>query len=226
VISVAHCTAHEFKEAYGYEGTVSVVNYHNLEVFPAPVPLPAAPPYRIGYMGRIEIVHKNLDMVLEAFKSLLARRSDVELHFFGGGPDEKRFRAMVEEAGLGSRVVLHGPYDHRRDLQHIVSQCHVFVYPSRYEGGPCLSLIELLQAGRYVVTSPVGGIPDIYEGRRDLGLMIDPRRPDDFVAALEEALQKVASGQIDQGAMRAHYEKNFNMAAAHRAWLSALGMGA
>jgi glycosyltransferase involved in cell wall biosynthesis len=225
VISVAQCTAHQFKKAYGYDGPVHVVNYHNLEVFQSPVPLPPAPPFRIGYMGRIEIVHKNLDMILEAFRELLRRRSDVELHIFGGGPDEEKFKAMVDGANLGNRVVLHGPYDHRRDLGRIISSCHLFIYPSRYEGGPCLSLLELLQAGRYVVTSPVGGIPDIYEGRPDLGIMVDPDSSLEFVAALEASLRKVASGAVDQLAMRAHYEKNFNMAAAHRAWTRALGIG-
>src|SRR5260221_1157186 len=85
VISVAHCTAHQFKKVYGYDGPVHVVNYHNLEVLPTTVPLPAGPPYRIGYMGRVEIVHKNLDMILKGFAELLRRRSDVELRIHGAG---------------------------------------------------------------------------------------------------------------------------------------------
>ena len=225
VISVAQCTAHQFEKVYGYDGPVHVVNYHNLEVFKTPVPLPPTPPFRIGYMGRIEIVQKNLDMILKAFQELMGRRSDVELHIYGGGPDEEQFKALVDAANLGNRVALHGSYDHRRDLRRIISSCHLFVYPSRYEGGPCLSLLELLQAGRYVVTAPVGGIPDIYESRPDLGMMVDPGNPRAFVDALEEALQKVASNTVDQAAMRAHYEKYFNMAAAHRAWTRALGIG-
>src|SRR5260221_7579864 len=175
-------------------------------------------------MGRVEVVYQDLGMILDGFEELLRDRSDVELHICGGGPDEKEFKTMVHGAGLGDRVVLHGPYDHRRDLERIISSCHLFVYPSRYEGGPCLSLLELLQAGRYVVTSAVGGIPDIYEGRPDLGIMVDPDNVREFVAALDLALQKVASGAVDQEAMRAHYEKYFNMAAAHRAWKQALGL--
>jgi glycosyltransferase involved in cell wall biosynthesis len=222
VISVARCTAHQFKSTYGYEGPVHVVNYHNLEAFKAPVPLPPHPPYRIGYMGRLEIHQKNLDNLLLAFQRLAAIRPDVEFHFYGTGPDEKKFRAMVERANLGSRLVLHGYYDHRTDLQKIISSCHLFVYPSRFEGGPCLSLLELLQAGRYVVTSSVGGIPDIYEGHPGFGLMVNPEDPDDMVRGLQAALGKIASGEADSSGMRAHYDRNFNMAAAHRAWTRAL----
>jgi glycosyltransferase involved in cell wall biosynthesis len=222
VISVAKCTAGEFSRAYAYDGEVHVVRYHNLPVFPAPVPLPPAPPYRIGYMGRIEIVHKNLDMVLEGFRELCRRRGDVELHFFGGGPDEAEFAAMVARADLGGKVVLHGRYDHRTDLPRIVASCHLFIYPSRYEGGPCLSLLELLQAGRFVVTSPVGGIPDIYDGHSEFGIMAPPDDRGAFVDALEAGLARVAAQGVDQAAMREHYVRNFDMDAAHRGWMRAL----
>jgi glycosyltransferase involved in cell wall biosynthesis len=225
VISVAKCTAGEFSPAYGYDGEVHVVRYHNLPVFGKAVPLPAAPPWRIGFMGRIEIVHKNLDMVLEAFADLCRRRSDVELHFFGGGPDEAEFASMVARAGLGAKVALHGRYDHRSDLPAIVGSCHLFIYPSRYEGGPCLSLLELLQAGRFVVTSTVGGIPDIYDGHPDLGLMVSPGDKQAFVDALEAGLAKVAANSVDQAAMREHYTRNFDMNAAHQGWMRALRLG-
>src|SRR5262249_17649061 len=125
---------------------------------------------------------------------------------------------------LSPRVVVHGAYDHKRDLQGIISQCHAFIYTSRYEGGPCFSLLELLQAGRYVVTSPVGGIPDIYEGHRDIGLMVSPNDPREIADGLEEALRKVASGEIDPIAIRTRYDEEFNMAAAHRDWRRALDL--
>ena len=226
VISVAQCTAGEFSPVYGHAGPVHVVRYHNLPVFDRPVPLPAAPPYRIGFMGRIEIFHKNLDMVLAGFQELCRRRDDVELHFFGYGPDEPEFERMVKSSGLGAKVVLHGRYDHRTDLPRIVASCHLFIYPSRYEGGPCLSLLELLQAGRFVVTTPVGGIPDIYAGHGEFGAMVAPDDPRAFVEALEAGLRKVAANAVDQSAMRDHYARNFDMNAAHRGWMKALGLAA
>lgn len=222
VISVASCTAGEFSRAYGYDGEVHVVRLHNLPVFRHAVPLPPSPPFRIGFMGRIEIAHKNLDMVLEGFEDLCRRRSDVELHFFGGGPDELEFASMVARANLGAKIMLHGRYDHRTDLPAIVASCHLFVYPSRYEGGPCLSLLELLQAGRFVVTSPVGGIPDIYEGHSDFGIMVPPDDKQAFVDALEAGLARVAANGVDPSAMREHYIRNFDMNAAHQGWMRAL----
>lgn len=225
VVSVANCTAHQFKEVYGYEKQVHVVNYHNLRIFDRPVPLPTSAPIKIGYMGRIEIFQKNLDFILAGFRKLVDESGDaVELHIYGGGPDETEFRSLVQQTGLIDRIFVHGPYDHRQDLKRIISSCHLFLYPSRFEGGPCLALLELLQAGRYVITSRVGGIPDIYEGHPEFGLMIDPQDSDEFVRAVQDGMRRIREGDIDQMAMHSYYENRFGMSEAHKAWVNALGM--
>ena len=197
VISVAECTKNQFREIYNYAGEVKVVRYHNIEHFSFPVPLPPKSSFGIGYMGRIDIFHKNLDTILSAFQILAFRREDVVLNVHGGGGDLERFTALVNEVGLSDRVILHGPYNHHRDLLEIVSANHVFIYTSRFEGGPCLSLIELLQAGRYVVTSPVGGIPDIYAGRPDIGDLVPPNNPMQIAEGFERAIRRVENDEID-----------------------------
>lgn len=226
VISVAECTKGQFRDVYGYEGPVAVVRYHNIEMFDAPVALPPAPPYRIGFMGRIAIEHKNLDTMLEAFKHLIARRTDVGFNIHGGGRDLERFRGMASAAGLDGRLMFHGPYDHRRDLPAILAANHIFIYTSRFEGGPCFSLIELLQAGRFAVASPVGGIPDIYAGRPDIGDLAPADDPAAIADALERAIQRIEAGAVDPARIRAVYVKEFSEAIAHRQWLAALGLEA
>jgi glycosyltransferase involved in cell wall biosynthesis len=224
LISVAECTKRQFRDVYGYGGPVQVVRYHNREIFPAPVPLPPGPPYAIGFMGRIAIDQKNLGAILDAFRRLAARRADVHFNFHGGGEDLVQFSGMVASAGLEARVSLHGPYDHRRDLPSIIAANHLFVYTSRFEGGPCLALIELLQAGRFVVTSPVGGIPDIYEGRPEIGDLVPPDDSALIANAVDRALGRIARDAIDPAAIRAVYEAEFREPVAHRQWLLALGL--
>ena len=86
-------------------------------------------------------------------------------------------------------------------------------------GGPCFALIELLQTGRSVVTSPVGGIPDNYEGRPQIGDLVPPDDP----ALIAGAFDRIARGAIDPTAIRAVYEAEFREPIAHRQWLLALG---
>ena len=226
VISVAECTKGQFRDFYQYDGPVRVVRYHSSEIFAGPLPLPGGPPYAIGFMGRMDIDHKNLDTILKACKCLAAQRADVHFNFHGGGPDLDRFRHMVESEGLEAQVTVHGPYDHRRDLPKIIGANHLFVYTSRFEGGPCFALIELLQAGRFVVTSPVGGIPDIYEGRPEIGTLVPSDDSALIADAFDNALGRIARGAIDPAAIRAVYEDEFREPIVHRQWLLALGLDA
>jgi glycosyltransferase involved in cell wall biosynthesis len=222
VISVSKCTTHQFEEIYGYEGSVEVVRYHNLPLFDEPVSLPDGPPWRIGYMGRLSTEQKNLYTLLEAFKYLREDGVEVELHFYGGGPDEERLAALADTLDVYTSVAFHGRYDHRRDLPDIMANNHVFTYTSNYEGGPCFTLLELLQAGRYVVASPVGGIPDIYEGHPEAGLMVDPEKPIDIARGLEAAIERIQNGEMHPEVIRERYTGEFDMKAAHEEWQSAL----
>ena len=224
VISVAHCTAGQFKTVYGYSGPVHVVPYHNFLFFPDVVALPSAPPWKIGYLGRLERKQKNLTELLTAFSGLASTRSDVELHLHGRGPDESFLRDMVRQQKLEDRTFFHGGYDHRHDLPRIMQQCHFFVYPSRFEGGPCFSLLELMQAGRFCVASRVGGIPDLYENQPNLGALVEPGDISSLQTAFSETIDRIAAGAIKGEIIRARYLEAFDISSAHRAWSTALGL--
>lgn len=218
VISVSECTKDQFEEVYNYEGSVYTVRYHNLPLFDKPVPHPEGPPWRIGYMGRLSIEQKNLDTLLRAFNNLQQTNIETELNFYGDGDDRAELEQMTHELGLEEVVTFHGRYDHRTDLPDIVAKNHLFVYTSNYEGGPCFTLLELLQAGRYVVASRVGGIPDIYENHPDVGHLIDGKGEESIFRALKEALQRVQRGQVDPAVVRNRYQGEFDMETVHSSW--------
>ena len=222
VISVSKCTAHQFKELYGYTGQVHVVPYHNLLLFQKPVPLPPGPPWKIGFIGRLDIKQKNLDTLLQALVPVVQEWQHVELHLYGGGPHQTQLEALAISLGIQKHVVFHGAYDHRQDLPHIMANCHFFVYPSRFEGGPCFTLLELMQAGRFCVAARVGGIPDLYQGFSEVGLLVSPDNPSELSQSIVTALEQVASGSINGNKIRDRYFDGFDMASAHRAWTSAI----
>jgi glycosyltransferase involved in cell wall biosynthesis len=73
----------------------------------------------------------------------------------GDGPDRP---ALVEaSARLSVPVVLLG---HRSDVPDLLAACDVVVVPARWEGQP-LIVQEALRAGRALVATDVGGIPDL-----------------------------------------------------------------
>lgn len=222
VISVSHCTAHQFQEIYGYSGQVCVVPYHNFQFFKETVFLPIAPPYKIGFIGRLDVRQKNLDTLFKAFITVVQNNRSVELHLYGRGSDRGELEALSKSLGIADNVIFHGAYDHRRDLPKIMTNCHFFVYPSRFEGGPCFTLLEMMQAGRFCLASRVGGIPDLYDGFPEIGLLVDPDNVEELSRAMMTALDKVARGEIESKAIRDRYFQGFDLDSAHQKWLQAL----
>jgi len=224
VISVSRAGAGMYREAYDFTGNVQVVPYHNLQLFPEPLALPSGPPWRFGYIGRIEESQKNLKTLLEAFGQLARKHKDVFLDLHGSGPDEEVLQARVREMAMESMIRFHGPYDHRTDLGRILAGFHCVVYTSRYEGGPCFSLLEAMQAGRYVLATRVGGIPDLYEGYPEAGHLIEGRGVDEILRGLEEVRRRLAAGYIAIRGPRSRYDAGFTMRHAHEAFVNALKM--
>jgi glycosyltransferase involved in cell wall biosynthesis len=218
VISVSKCTKDQFREVYGYEGPVEVVRYHNLPLFEEPIPLPDGPPWRIGYMGRLSIDQKNLDTLLHAFERLRGKESDVRLNLYGDGPDRNELEKIADRLGIEEDVKFHGKYDHRSELRKITSDNHLFVYTSSYEGGPCFSLLELLQAGRYVVASKIGGIPDIYEGREYAGKLVEEPDIPSIYSSIWQALKRVKSQNVNQKDICNLHDDEFDIDIAHEQW--------
>jgi glycosyltransferase involved in cell wall biosynthesis len=82
----------------------------------------------------------------------------------------------------------------------------------------------LLQAGRYVIASPVGGIPDIYAGRPEIGELVKPGNPILIADALDRGISKVFSGSLDPANIRQVYLREFSGEVAHTQFVDALGI--
>ncbi len=103
---------------------------------------------------------------------------------FAGLPEGLRNRARLVLAGdgdvdgvrklaqpLGSQVEVHSWISpHERD--RLLAQCDVFALPSRAEGVP-MSLLEAMAWGLPSITTPVGGIPDVFRNGLD-GALVTP----------------------------------------------------
>jgi glycosyltransferase involved in cell wall biosynthesis len=74
----------------------------------------------------------------------------------GDGPERAMLEAKARELGIDDRVVLLG---HRSDIRNLLAACDLFVLPSNYEALG-LAVLEAMAAGRAVVATAVGGIPE------------------------------------------------------------------
>jgi glycosyltransferase involved in cell wall biosynthesis len=120
--------------------------------------LPASTPV-VGIVGRMVPVKDHRTFV-QAAALLHARRPEVRFVLVGGGELDEAIRQQVEAAGLGPSTHFLG---WRRDLARIYADLDLVVLCSLNEGTP-VSLIEAMAAGTPVVSTAVGGVPDVLRG--------------------------------------------------------------
>ena len=180
----------QWREFYARRCGVSldrIVVVSNPTVVPAKkVDRAGRPSVQFLFLGRIGSQKGSFDL-LEAFASLSDEaRASARLVFAGDGDvDALRERA----AAFGDRVEVHGWIDStRRDA--LLESSDVFVLPSYAEGLP-MAMLEAMAHGLPVVTTAVGGIPDVVTDRHE-GLIVEPGN----VAQLQQAMQTLLEDDL------------------------------
>ena len=136
---------------------------------------------------------KNHALLIEAFAQV---RSDAPLYLLlvGGGELENAVREQVAGLGLQERVRFLGV---RADVADILRASDVFVLSSRWEGNP-MSVMEAMAAGLPVVSTAVGGVPELVRAGVT-GLLV----PSEDAGALAQAMQALVDDPVRRQAMGA-----------------------
>jgi glycosyltransferase involved in cell wall biosynthesis len=128
---------------------------------------------------------KNPLLLLEAFARGPASNPRARLLFVGKGPLSPELEQKIDAAGLKEQVRLLGM---RSDIPEILGAADVFALSSDWEGNP-LSVMEAMAAGRPVISTAVGGVPELVEDG-GCGLLVPPRDPETLSRAMESLLEK------------------------------------
>jgi glycosyltransferase involved in cell wall biosynthesis len=100
-------------------------------------------------------------------------------------PDE--IRAEIAQAGLEDRITLAGAHDQAAALMSCFT---IFCLTSDYEGRPNV-ILEAMAAGRPVVATRVGGVPELIEDGMD-GILVPPLAAEPLATAVEKLLRDPA----------------------------------
>ena len=123
----------------------------------------------VGFAGWLLPIKGPMHL-LNAMESVWEDHPDATLVFVGKGAMEAELRQKADRLGLNGRVKFLGWRD---DLHRIMPLFDVFVLPSLNEGMGRV-LVEAMAAGRPIVASRVGGIPDLVR-HGESGLLVAPR---------------------------------------------------
>jgi glycosyltransferase involved in cell wall biosynthesis len=144
-----------------------------------------------GFAARLER-GKGPIILLEAFAAARRRVPGIRLRVSGVGPLADAARERAEALALGDSCEFLG-YTLEEDKRALLESFDVFVLPTLAEGTPN-GLVEVMMLGLPVVTTTVGGIPDMLA--RDEAANLDDAAllvPPNDVDALADALIRLAT---------------------------------
>lgn len=159
-----------------------IYNGISLDDFAQEMSRPHERPY-VFAIGRL-VKQKGFDVLLEAFAR--AEVSGMDLLIAGEGSEREALGGIADRLGLGSRVRFIGRADRPRAVS-LFQHCAFFVLPSRLEPLGIVNL-EAMAAGKAVIASRVGGVPEIVADG-ETGILCPPEN----VNALAQAIQSLAS---------------------------------
>jgi len=147
--------------------------------------------YVVGWVGRLTH-EKGADVFLEA----LSRAGDLpwRASILGDGRDRNRLEARARALGIGDRVRWHGPVF---GAAAFFSAFDAFVLSSRTEGTP-VALMEAVAAHVPVVSTAVGGVPDMFSGAEII--LVPSERPEAIAAGLRGIAEDPTAARRRSGA--------------------------
>lgn len=133
-------------------------------------------------LGRF-VRQKGFDVLLYAFRRVVEVSSEPNLVLIGEGPEAQSLRGQTERLGIQDRVTILSSVP-RPLVIGTMKTCMAVVVPSRMESLGIVSM-EAMAAGKPVVASDVGGIPEVVRHQKN-GLLVPPEDPEALAAAMLE----------------------------------------
>lgn len=127
---------------------------------------------------------KALHVLVRAAEIVHRALPEARFVIVGEGPERTALVALSRELGLDATVLFAG---HRTDVGDVLAAADVVASSSAYEGSP-LALMEALGAGKPVVATAVGGVPEIVRDGIE-GRLVPPGDPEALAGALLELLR-------------------------------------
>ncbi|KAI6183787.1 GlcNAc-PI synthesis protein [Aphelenchoides bicaudatus] len=161
-----------------------IPNAINAKWFKPGPPLNANQPTTIIVISRL-VYRKGADLLVDVIPEICQRYKNVKFIIGGDGPKRVDLEEMREQFNLHSRVEMCGMLPHSQ-VREVLIRGHIFLNTSLTEAFGT-SLIEAAACGLHVVSTRVGGIPEVLPD--EFVTLAEPHHLD-IVDALSSAIER------------------------------------
>jgi glycosyltransferase involved in cell wall biosynthesis len=162
--------------------------------------------WNIGFVARLDRA-KGVMVLLDAFKQLADKWPRLRLRLVGQGDASAAVAERARELGIADRVEASGYSD--ANIHATLESFRVYAFPSFHEGLP-YSILEAMRAGCTIVSTAVGGIPEVMRDGME-GLLVPPRDSAALANAIDRLLSDEAASSRLGRAARARFEQNYSL---------------
>ena len=162
----------------------------------------------ITYIGRLEKT-KGINVLIEAFSKVQKNRKDLKLMIVGKGTEQEYLKNMTKDLKIEKSVVFTGE---KENVIPILDKSKIFVYPSLWEEGLGISVIEAMARGCIAIVSNKGGLPELIDNEVN-GIVSTQKNLADkleFVLNMKAEEQKEMSKRAKEKAKRFRIENTIS----------------
>ncbi|MBD3268162.1 glycosyltransferase [bacterium] len=141
--------------------------------------------FLIGMIARMVPIKRHEDL-FHAIAMVLRDYPDTYFAIVGDGERRRDLETLANELGIRHRTMFTG---FRDDTERVYQAIDLTVLTSGNEGLP-VTIIESLSAGKPVVATRVGGVPELVEDGKT-GFIVEPRNPQSIADGLKKALADI-----------------------------------
>ena len=137
-----------------------------LVAMPDPQPWRKGQPLRLVTVGRLS-TGKNSEAVIWALPVIRQHYPQTSLDVVGDGPCLGPLKALAQTLGIAEAVTFHGNVAHEQVLK-ILSDAHLFVFPTRVKEGFPKAVVEAMACGLPVIATAVSVLPHLIGSQNGL----------------------------------------------------------
>jgi glycosyltransferase involved in cell wall biosynthesis len=149
----------------------------------------------IGYCGRLSILQKGLDFLIEGFSAYKLKGGRGQLWLIGDDVDRPAVERMVVEGGFKNDVRFFGAMSGVEKLK-VIANFDIFIHSSRWEGLP-MACLEAASLARPLVVSRGTNLAKYVE-RSGAGLVLRETSSAGVTEALEQVDRLYEGNQLRQ----------------------------